>query len=119
MKVWRPAITKTGINRVARGRNLRVSSHAKERANARNIQPSAVEAALEFGRIQARPGNAVVYAIGRSEIEEARKGGVDISKHNGIQVVVSTAPGRQPEVITIYRNRNLQSMNSRRSFRRE
>ncbi len=102
-----------------RKRNLRVSSHAKDRANSRNIQTSALEAALEFGRIQERPGNAVVYAIGRTEIAEARNAGVDISKHNGIQVVVSTAPGRQPEVITIYRNRNLKSMNGRRSYRRD
>ena len=94
-----------------------MSRHAKVRANARNIQTSAVEAALEFGRVLARPGNAVVYAVGRKEIAEARSAGVDISKHNGIQVIVSTAPGRQPEVITIYRNRNLQSMKGRRSFR--
>jgi hypothetical protein len=96
-----------------------MSDHARDQMNGRNIQLGAVEAALEYGRVATRPGNAVVYAIGRKEIAEARAEGIDISKYNGVQVVVTTQPGRAPEVITVYRNRNLQSIKGRRSYKRD
>jgi len=86
--------------------------------NSRNVQMGAVEAAMQYGRAHTRPGHALVYAIGRQEVKEARQDGVDIARYNGVQVVVTTE-GSKPAVITVYRNRDLKSIRGRRSWRRE
>lgn len=96
-------------------RKQRLSNHARERAGQRNIQRDAVEAAFEWGRVAPRPGGAVIYAIGRKEIKRAAKQGVDISRHNGISVVVGMGPDGS-NIITTYRNKSLKALRSNRGW---
>lgn len=67
----------------------------------RGINQAAVEAALDFGREIFTRG-AIVYAIGRREIERFDDEGIDLAEYDGIQVVCS----HDGSVLTAYRNRN-------------
>lgn len=95
-----------------------MGDHANDMLRHRNIQMDAVEAAMQYGRVHPRPGSALVYAIGRREIDEAKRDGIDISRHNGVQVVVTTK-GLKPSVITVYRNRDLKSLHGRRAYQQD
>lgn len=100
-----------------RKKRTRMTTHAREQMETRGVRLSAIDAAFRYGRVAPRPGQAIVYAIGRKEIAEARNDGVDLSKFNGIQIVVTTEPGREAEIITVYRNTDLASIRGRRKFR--
>ena len=73
---------------------------------------------MEWGRTAPRPGGAVIYAIGRKEVKEARKHGVDISRHEGVAVVVSMTPGAS-SIITVYRNKSLKALKQKRAWIRQ
>ncbi|MBX3400764.1 MAG: hypothetical protein KF873_18675 [Gemmataceae bacterium] len=60
---------------------------------------------LDYGRIVYTRG-AILYAIGRKEVEKYARDGVDLSALNGVQVVCSL----DRTVITVYRNRNFRSL---------
>jgi hypothetical protein len=83
------------------GRSYRFTKHAEIRANARRLSYQAVAAVLEFGRRVFTRG-AMIYAIGRREVERFARRGIDLSEYEGIQVVCS--PGGT--LITVYRNRD-------------
>jgi hypothetical protein len=85
------------------------SKHAARRMSQRNIAPSTVEAALDWGRLVYCRG-AMIYAIGRREIERAAGLGIDLRDLDGVQVVC----GRDTTVITVYRNRNFRELRRRK-----
>lgn len=92
-----------------------LTKHAYERMVTRSIPRIALEAALEFGRCVEIRG-AQIFAIGRKEVEEYRREGVDLREFEGTQVVVTTSGA----VLTVYRNSDFRSLRTRgrRSFQR-
>ena len=72
----------------------------------RNISLHAAVEAFLYGR-RAHVRGSVVYAIGRKEIAEARREGVDLSAEDGVQIVCSP---RDEVVITAYRNRDFRGL---------
>lgn len=85
--------------------------HATLRSHGRRIPMDAIEAAFDFGRLVHVRG-AEVYAIGRREVAEAERDGVDLSAYEGVHVICSV-DGR---VLTVYRNHDLSGL--RRDGRR-
>ena len=84
---------------------VRLSRHADRRMAQRRISAAAIELALDYGRTVYTRG-AVVHAIGRNEIARWAELGIDLSPHDGLQVVCS-ADGA---VITVYRDRNFRGL---------
>lgn len=82
--------------------------HAWQRMCSRHLSPAAIEAALDYGRIVYVRG-AVIHAIGRNEVERYRREGIDLSKHEGVQVVCSS----DGAVLTVYRNRDFRGLRPR------
>jgi hypothetical protein len=92
---------------------IRLTEHARERMTQRRISPGAVEAALEYGR-ELHLRGALIYAIGRREVERYRTLGVDLSDLDGLQVVCAPSGA----VVTTYRNRDFSGLRpSRRASR--
>lgn len=89
-----------------------ITKHARKRLRTRRIGEAAVHAAVEHGRVVFTRG-AVIYAIGRNEIERARPWGVDLAELDGVQVVVVDGL-----VVTVYRNRDLRGLSWRARVRR-
>jgi hypothetical protein len=83
----------------------RLTKHARERMNARRVALSEIDAALDFGRL-VYTRSAMIYAIGRKEVEQCRRQGIELSRFEGLQVVCSL----DGVVITVYRNRNLRGL---------
>jgi hypothetical protein len=71
----------------------------------RNIEHEAVEVVLDYGREVFTRG-AVVHAIGRREIEQWARQGIDLSRFEGVQVVCS----HDGTVLTVYRNRDFRGL---------
>jgi hypothetical protein len=89
--------------------NVPLSKHAFERIGSRRVSLGAVASVLNYGReVHAR--GAVIYAIGRNEVEMARNRGVDLREEEGIHVVCS----REGLILTVYRNRSLSDLRPRR-----
>lgn len=88
------------------------TDHARKRLIKRSIDPAAVSAAIDYGRIVHVRG-ADIYVIGRREISLLRRHGLDLSKYEGVQVVCS----RDGAIVTVYRNRNFRSLRPRRGRR--
>jgi uncharacterized protein DUF4258 len=85
-----------------------LTQHAIERMLTRSISRAAIEAAIEFGPcVEIR--DTQIFGIGRKEVEEYRRDGIDLSDFEGAQVV--TASGT---VMTVYRNRDFSSLRVRR-----
>lgn len=89
-------------------RDFQLTRHAWERMSGRGLSPGAVRLVLDYGRT-ARVRGAVIYAIGRKEVEFYRRDGVDLSSVEGVQVV-STSTG---SIMTVYRNRDLRGLRPR------
>jgi len=84
--------------------------------DARRIPAEAVSATLEFGRIVHIRG-AVIHAVGKREAEKWDARGVNLFRHEGVQVVCSP----DGALLTVYRNRDLRGLRPhrrRRSSRR-
>lgn len=79
-----------------------LSDHARRRLAQRGLGAEAVLAAIDHGR-EVRTRGAWFHVVGRREVVEARRAGVDISAHEGVHVLVA----EDGSVITAYRNRNL------------
>ena len=82
-----------------------LTRHAWKRMTSRNLSSSAVEVALEYGRL-AHVRGAVIYAIGRKEVERYASEGVDLTRHEGVQVVCNP----QGTILTVYRNRDFRGL---------
>ncbi len=83
----------------------RLTKHAWKRMSGRGISPVAVDAVLHYGRT-AYVRKASVHAIGRKEVLQLRKQGVDLKAYEGIQVVCS----EDGMVITTYRNHDFRGL---------
>jgi hypothetical protein len=81
--------------------------HAYRRMCSRKISQEAIDAVLDYGR-EIHTRGAVVYAIGRREIAHLACWGIDLSRHDGIQVVCSD----DGAILTVYRNRNFRYLRS-------
>ena len=92
-----------------------LTRHAWQRMTARGIPTDAVEAALQYGRIVHTRG-AAISVIGRKEVEQCHKHGINLSAYEGVQVVCSP----DGAVMTTYRNRDFRGLrsSSRRKSRR-
>ena len=86
-----------------------MTRHAWRRMTARGLSYSAVDAALEYGRV-AHVRGATIYAIGRKEVARYASEGVDLARFDGVQVVCT--PGGT--VLTVYRNRDFRGLRPRR-----
>jgi hypothetical protein len=95
------------LNRTSRQDSQRppLTRHAWQRMTARGIPSDAVDAALQYGRIVYTRG-AAISAIGRKEVEQCRKLGVNLSAYEGVQVVCSS----DGAVMTTYRNRDFRGL---------
>ncbi|TVR01116.1 MAG: DUF4258 domain-containing protein [Desulfovibrionales bacterium] len=82
-----------------------LTRHAWQRMTARSIPCEAVNAALQYGRLVYTRG-AAICVIGRKEVEQCRKHGVNLIAYEGVQVVC--AP--DGTVLTTYRNRNFRGL---------
>jgi len=85
---------------------LQLTRHAKQRQRSRGIKSDAIDAVLEYGR-EVYTRGALIYAIGKREIKEQLRRGLNLSAYNGIQVLCSSDGGC---VITVYRNRDFRGL---------
>jgi hypothetical protein len=79
--------------------------HACSRMCERRIQPDAIDAVLQYGRVVPTRGGTV-YAIGRKEVAKYAREGVNLVDYSGVQVVCSV----QGVVLTVYRNHNFRKL---------
>ncbi len=93
----------------AEGLSTVLTKHAAERMHARRVPTSWVLTVLSFGR-EVHLRGAVIYAIGRNEVEKAKLQGIDLRRHEGLHVVCS----REGTILTVYRNRALDDLRPRR-----
>ena len=96
--------------------DIRFTQHGWRRLQSRGIRYAGVIAAFEHGRVVFERG-ACIRVIGRREVTEAQRKGIDISKHEGVHVVCGA---ETDAVITVFRNHDLQVRPParRRHFRR-
>lgn len=85
----------------------RLTKHAAVRLDSRRISPGAVDAVLTYGR-SAHVRGALVFAIGRREVEHWRARGLDLRPFEGIQVVQSL----EGRILTAYRNHDFRGLRS-------
>ena len=76
-----------------------LTDHAIERMQQRGISNEAVFQTISFGRIS-RGRGATIYAIGKKEISEYAKDGIDLTPYEGVHVVMT----RIGTISTVYRN---------------
>ena len=86
-----------------------LSEHALERMQQRGISYQAVFQTIAFGRI-GRGRGATIYAIGKKEITEFAKDGIDLSQYEGVHVVMS----RRGIITTVYRNSDMPRLKPRK-----
>lgn len=79
----------------------RLCLHAWRRMSQRGISPAAIEAVIDYGRRGHRHG-AIIYVVGRREINRWKRRGVDLRAHHGIHVVIDPSG----KVLTAWRNRS-------------
>jgi hypothetical protein len=87
------------------GIGSQMSVHALRRINQRRIPIFAVQIVIDCGRSTHQKG-AVVYAIGRKEVERFKREGINLQPYQGLQVVC----GANGKVITVYRNNDFRPM---------
>lgn len=92
---------------IAEGYTL--SRHALRRMRSRCIPSDAVRAALWYGRVVLTRG-AELYVIGHQEVRRYAGEGIDLSAHEGVQVVCTP----EGHILTVYRNRDFRSLRPRR-----
>ena len=96
-------------------KSFRLTRHARCRSSARRVGVSAIEAALEYGRVIHVRG-AEIHVIGRKEVFRYRRHGVDLREYEGVQVVCQPGGGL---ILTAYRNKEFRGLrpHRRNSFR--
>lgn len=97
---------------VVGGACFSVTRHVAERMVTRSISPETLAAVLRFGRSASIRG-AEVFALGRREIRLSSAEGIDLSRFEGTQVVVS----EDGAIVTAYRNRDFDGLRPRRGGR--
>ena len=91
--------------------NHGLTEHARSRMSERGISFEAVFQAIAFGRI-ARGRGATIYAIGKKEVAESAKHGINLSFCEGVHVVMN----RSGVVLTVYRNLSMPKVKPRRKM---
>lgn len=86
--------------------------HAARRMGARRLHPSAIVAALHYGRVVFARG-AEIHAIGRKEVLALAREGIDLAPYEGVQVVCST----KGAILTAYRNHDFRGLRRERRGR--
>jgi hypothetical protein len=89
--------------------HVRLSRHAEERMDARSIGAEAIEGVMRCGRV-VYSNKARIYFVGRKEVRQHARQGIDISAWEGIHVVTSL----NGVVMTTYRNREIRHLRPRR-----
>ena len=77
-----------------------LTDHALCRMQRRGISRAGVEACLRLGR-RVRARGAILFALGRRQIERARREGLRLEGHEGLHVVCSN----DGAVLTVFKNR--------------
>ncbi len=79
-----------------------LTNHSLRRMAQRGIAIPDIQAVMAYGR-KCRVRKAKVHVIGKKEVRQAEKRGVDLRDYEGVHVICS------PEgvVMTVYRNQNL------------
>lgn len=90
---------------LATSNSTTLTRHATTRMAHRGIQPDVIEHVIEYGRTVYTRG-AIVYAIGRKEVERYRQEDIDLSEYEGVQVVCTT----DGAVLTVYRNHDFRGL---------
>jgi len=92
-----------------------LTQHAWERMSGRGLSPTAISLVLDYGRA-AQIRGAIIYVVGRKEVERYRQDGIELSPVEGVQVVCAESGA----ILTVYRNRDLRGLRprSRRARRR-
>ena len=85
-----------------------LSEHALERMQQRGICHAAVFQTIAFGRIS-RGRGATIYAVGKKEVAEFAKDGIDLSFCEGVHVVMT----RRGLISTVYRNLSMPKLKPR------
>ena len=83
----------------------RLTQHATVRMTHRSISPEDIESVIEFGRVVYTRG-AMIYAIGRKEVEQYLLEDIDLSDCEGVQVVCSM----EGTILTVYRNHDFRGL---------
>jgi len=99
----------TAMRNLEYGDKCTVTLHGRERMSQRRISEQEVQVVIDCGR-ELHLRGAVVYAVGRREVERYQRVGLDLSGCDGLQVVCDKAG----TVITTYRNRDFSGLRSRR-----
>lgn len=86
-----------------------LTRHAWQRMSGRGLSPDIVRRVINYGRIVYVRG-ARIYAVGRKEVEQFEREGLDLSGVEGVQVVCND----DGVVLTVYRNRDFRSLRPRR-----
>ncbi len=100
----RALVPPTPLDAEAQRTPLPACPHARKRMDARRLNVTEVEAAIDYGRV-ARLRGALVYVVGHKEVAAAAREGIDLRGIEGVHVVCSSYDGT---VKTVYRNRELQ-----------
>ena len=82
-----------------------LTTHAQTRMDSRRISAGAVDMVIAYGR-SVRARGAQIYALGRKEIKQASRDGLDLRSYSGLQVVCSSSGA----VVTAYRNHDFSSL---------
>jgi hypothetical protein len=82
-----------------------LTDHARRRMRKRGLSEEALVLTLLFGRSVWTRG-AQIFAIGHQEVRHFAKQGLDLSAHEGVQVVC--APNGA--ILTVYRNRDFRGL---------
>lgn len=85
-----------------------LTEHARDRMLQRGICLWAVFQTLAFGRI-ARGRGATIYAVGKKEVAEFAKDGIDLSFCEGVHIVMT----RRGLISTVYRNLSMPKLKPR------
>ena len=79
-----------------------VTAHAWQRMSGRGLSPDDIDQVLAWGRILHHWDGALCHFVGRREVDQARRHGVDLERLEGLHVLTATDSG---VIITAWRNR--------------
>ncbi len=82
-----------------------ITNHAETRLNSRRIDDNIVTLALIYGRHFYANG-ALIYFIGKRDIEKAKKKGVDIRELEGLNLIFNEDNGSMI-LLTVFKNKSL------------
>lgn len=93
--------------------NDKLTLHATDRCRTRAITKEALDQVINFGKHRAIRG-ADVYTLGWREVRFYAKGGIDLSRWEGIEVVCA----HDGTILTTYRNKNPHAQRHRSAHHR-